>query len=180
MALRRVQSLVNLPYWQPIKLGFNLPLVVTPESQGNAIVTRMPATVAPIQMQLAAQYSETGNNINLIAYLERIPGRALVAGSCTFTLTELTGDGLFQPINTDTLPGTPNAANQWLGVIPAGDVITNVCMGKSTLKIQCVMTRANKTFKKEIYVNHLGIGEAAAWLRTRLNYVEATKKDETS
>jgi hypothetical protein len=175
MALRRVQTLTETTYWQSIQSGFTAPLAV---SAGNSIVTRLNTEITPVEMQLWAQYSESGNNLNLIAYLQRIPGRPIQAGACTFTLTEISGDGVWASVNTDAVIATEDALGRWLAVIPAGDVITNICMGKSTLRIEAVMQRAAQTFKKEIYVNHLGIGEAAAWLRNRMNYVEATKKDE--
>lgn len=175
MALRRTQMLTSTNYWQEVKLAFNSPLAVAP---GTVICTRLETQTKPIEMQLWAQYSESGNNLNLIAYLQRIPGRPIQAGSCTFTLTEISGDGVWAPINTDAVVATEDALGRWLVVIPSSDVITNICMGKSTLRIEAVMQRAAQNFKKEIYVNHLGIGEAAAWLRNRMNYVEATKKDE--
>lgn len=175
MALRRVQMLTETTYWQAIQSGFTAPLAV---SAGNSIVTRLSTERKPIEIQLAAQYSQTGDNINIIAYLQRIVGRPIQAGSCTFTLTEMTGDGVWSPIITDSVVGTEDSFGRWVGVIASNEVITNICMGKSTLRIEAVMQRAAQSFKKEIYVNHLGIGEAAAWLRNRLNYVEATKKDE--
>lgn len=175
MALRRVQMLTETTYWQSIQSGFTAPLAV---SAGNSIVTKLSTERKPIEMQLAAQYSQTGDNINVIAYLQRIPGRPIQAGSCTFTLTEISGDGVWASVNTDSVGATEDALGRWAAVILSGDVITNVCMGKSTLRIEAVMQRAAQSFKKEIYVNHLGIGEAAAWLRNRMNYVEATKKDE--
>jgi hypothetical protein len=167
--------LTSTNYWQEVKLAFNSPLAVAP---GTVICTRLETQTKPIEMQLWAQYSESGNNLNLIAYLQRISGRPIQAGSCTFTLTEISGDGVWAPVNTDAVVATEDALGRWLAVIPSSDVITNICMGKSTLRIEAVMQRAAQSFKKEIYVNHLGIGEAAAWLRNRMNYVEATKKDE--
>ncbi len=177
MALRRAQMLTSTNYWQEVNLAFNLPLAVAPQT---VICTRLSSEVKPIAVQLAAQYSQTGNQINLIAYLERIPGRPIVAASVQFTVTEILGDGTWNPSTTQTVAGTQDLSRRWIAQIPADDVIQNVCMGKSTLKVFAVIQRAGNTYKKEIYVNHLGIGEAAAWLRNRLNYVETTKRDETS
>jgi hypothetical protein len=177
MAIRRVQMLTETTYWQALGFPYGQPLAV---SAGNAIVTRLSTEPRPITVQLAAQYSQTGNQINLIAYLERIPGQVIPAGSVQFTVTEISGNGAWNPATTQTVAGTQDLTRRWIAQIPADDVIQNVCMGKSTLKVFAVIQRAGNTYKKEIYVNHLGIGEAAAWLRNRLNYVEATKRDETS
>lgn len=174
MALRKVQMLTSTDYWQPLGLKFNAPLVVTPQ---NVILTKRDFVQKEIIVQLAAQYSQTGDNINLLAYLQKVPPYVLKAGSCTFTVSELLGDGTWSVVQIDTISATENALFQWTATIPAGDVISNVCMGKSTLKIQASLLQVTKTFKKEIFVNHLGIGEAAQWMRNRLNYVEATKKD---
>jgi hypothetical protein len=162
-------------YWQSLQSGFSAPLAV---SSGNSIVTRLSTERKPIETILAAQYSQTGDEINVIAYLQRIVGRPIQAGSCTFSITELTGDGDWMPVVTDSINGTEDLIGRWVGVIPAGDVITNLCMGKSTLRVKATLQRAGKTFVKEIYVNHLGIGEAASWLRNKVLYLETTKKDE--
>ena len=175
MALRRVQMLTETTYWQSIQSGFSAPLAV---SAGNSIVTRLSTERKPIEIQLAAQYSQTNDNINVIAYLQRIVGRPIQAGSCTFTLTEMTGDGVWSPIITDSVVGTEDSFGRWVGVIAANDVITNLCMGKSTLRVKAVLQRAGKTYSKDIYVNHLGIGEAMGFFRTRILQIETGKKDE--
>ena len=175
MALRRAQMLTSTNYWQEVNLAFNLPLAVAPQT---VICTRLSSGVNPIAVQLAAQYSQTNDNLNVMAYLQRVVGRPIQAGSCTFSLTEIAGDGTWSAVNTDTVSGTEDAIGRWVGVIPSGDVITNLCMGKSTLRVKATLQRAGKTFVKEIYVNHLGIGEAASWLRNKVLYLETTKKDE--
>jgi len=167
--------LTSTDYWQEVKLAFNASLVVTPN---NVICTRLSSQLKPISLQLWAQYSQTGDNLNVIAYLQRGAGRPIKAGSCSLTLAELSGDGTWSEINSDSVVATEDSLSQWVAIIPASDVITNPCEGKSTVKITAVMQRAAQTFKKEIYLNHLGIGEAAAWLRNRMNYVETTKKDD--
>jgi hypothetical protein len=177
MALRRAQMLTSTNYWQEVNLAFNLPLAVAPQT---VICTRLSSGVNPISVQLAAQYSQTGNEINLLAYLERLLGQPMLAASAQFAVTELLGDGSWNPLTTETISGTQDMALRWIAQIPAGDVIQNICMGKSTLKVQVVIQRVGKTYKKEIYVNHLGIGEAAAWLRNKTNYLETAKKDEQS
>jgi hypothetical protein len=175
MALRRVQMLTETPYWQSLGFPYGQPLAVT---EGNAIVTRLSTEPRPVTVQLAAQYSQSGDNLNLIAYLERIPGVVIQAGSAQFVLTELSGDGSWTAGMTDSIIGTIDALGRLTASLPAQDVITNLCMGKSTLKVQVIMQRAGKSYKKEIYVNHLGIGEAAAWLKNKVNFLETTKKDE--
>lgn len=167
--------LTETDYWQSLGFPYGRPLAV---SAGNAIVTRLSTEPRPVTVQLAAQYSQTGDDLNLVAYLERIPGVLIQAGSAQFTLTELSGDGAWTAGMTDSVAGTVDALGRWTASLPAEDVITNLCMGKSTLKVQVIMQRAGKTYRKEIYVNHLGIGEAAAWMRNKLNFIEATKKDE--
>jgi hypothetical protein len=178
MALRYVEMLTNTNYWQPLRLKFNAPVVVTPQAQGNQILARREFIQKETQVQLAAQYSQTGDSINLIAYLQKVSPYVLKAGSCTFTVSELLGDGTWSAAQTDIISGTENLFGEWTAIVPAGDLISNVCMGKSTLKIKASLVQVNKTFTKEIFVNHLGIGEAAQWMRNRLNYVEATKRDE--
>lgn len=175
MALRRVQMLTETTYWQSIQSGFTAPLAV---SAGNSIVTKLSTERKPIEIMLAAQYSETGDNINVIAYLQRIVGRPIQAGSCTFSLTEMTGDGTWSAVNTDAVSGTEDSIGRWVGVISAGDVITNLCMGKSTLRVKATLQRAGRTFTKDIYVNHLGIGDAMGFFRTRILQIETGKKDE--
>lgn len=175
MALRRTQMLTSTNYWQEVKLAFNSPLAVAP---GTVICTRLEAQTKPIEMQLWAQFSETMDNINVIAYLQRVPGRIIPAGSCTFSLTEFSGDGTWTPVNNDSVVGTQDSMERWVGVIPASDVITNICMGKSTLRVKAVLQRAGKTYSKDIYVNHLGIGEAMGFFRTRILQIETGKKDE--
>jgi hypothetical protein len=64
----------------------------------------------------------------------------------------------------DSVAGTQDALGRWVGSIPAEDVIANLCMGKST-RVQVIMQRTGKTHRREIGVNHLGIGEAASWMR---------------
>ena len=175
MALRRAQMLTSTNYWQEVNLAFNLPLAVAPQT---VICTRLSSGVNPISVQLAAQYSETGDNLNVMAYLQRVVGRPIQAGSCTFSLTEITADGTWSAVNTDTVLGTEDAIGRWVGVIPAGDVITNLCMGKSTLRVKATLQRAGKTFTKDIYVNHLGIGEAMGFFRNKILHIETGKKDE--
>ena len=175
MALRRAQMLTSTNYWQEVNLAFNLPLAVAPQT---VICTRLSSGVNPISVQLAAQYSQTGDNLNVVAYLQRVVGRPIQAGSCTFSLTEITGDGTWSAVNTDTVLGTEDAIGRWVGVIPAGDVITNLCMGKSTLRVKATLQRAGKTFTKDIYVNHLGIGEAMGFFRNKILHIETGKKDE--
>lgn len=167
--------LTSTDYWQEVKLAFNAPLAVTPN---NVICTRFSSELRPIEMQLWAQFSETMDNINIIAYLQRSPGRIIPAGSCTFSLTEFSGDGTWMPVNGDSVIGTQDSMERWVGVIPASDVITNICMGKSTLRIKATMQRSGKPFVKDIYVNHLGIGEAMSFFRNKILHIEAGKKDE--
>lgn len=167
--------LTETPYWQSIQSGFSAPLAV---SEGNSILTKLSTEQKFIEVKLAAQYSQTGNNLNIIAYLQRIVGRPIQAASCAFTVTEVTGDGAWAPIGTESLLGTEDAMGRWVGIIPAGDVITNLCMGKSTLRIKAVLQRAGKTFTKDIYVNHLGIGEAMSFFRNKILHIETGKKDE--
>jgi hypothetical protein len=167
--------LTSTNYWQEVNLAFNLPLAVAPQT---VICTRLSSGVNPISVQLAAQYSETGDNLNVMAYLQRVVGRPIQAGSCTFSLTEITADGTWSAVNTDTVLGTEDAIGRWVGVIPAGDVITNLCMGKSTLRVKATLQRAGKTFTKDIYVNHLGIGEAMGFFRNKILHIETGKKDE--
>jgi hypothetical protein len=177
--MRFVEMLTNTNYWQPLGLSFNAPLVITPQSHGNVICTsRRSLEKKEIQVQLAAQYSQSGDNINLIAYLQKVSPYVLKAASCTFTVSELLGDGTWSVVQTDTVAGVENLSYQWTATLPASDAIANVCMGKSTLKVQASLLQRGKTFTKEIFVNHLGIAEAAQWMRNRLNYVEATKRDE--
>lgn len=175
MGLRRAQMLTSTNYWQEVKLAFNSPVAVTPN---NVICTRFSSELQPIEMQLWAQYSETMDNINVIAYLQRVPGRIIPAGSCTFSLTEFSGDGTWMPVNGDSVIGTQDLMERWVGIIPASDVITNICMGKSTIRVKAVLQRAGKTYSKDIYLNHLGIGEAMSFFRNKILQIETGKKDE--
>lgn len=175
MSLRRVQMLNNTEYLQSLRLNFNAPLVVV---NNNLICIKRDFEKKEIQVQIAAQYSQNGDNINLIAYLQKSSPFTIKASSCVFTISELVGDGTWNVIQTDVINGSENSEFKWTATISASSVISNVCMGKSTLKIQAKIIKINKSYANEIFINHLGLAEAAHWMRNKLNYLEAIKKDE--
>lgn len=162
-------------YWQAINLAFNKPLAVSPV---NAICVKLSSGPSPTEVQLAAQYSQSGDNVNIIAYLQRIPGRPIKAGACTFSVSEMTGNGLWNPVSTGSFIASEDSLNRWTVIIPASTVISNLCMGKSTLKIIASLMRQSKTYTKEIYVNHLGVADAMAYFRNKIQVLETSKKDE--
>ena len=169
MAIRRVQMLTETTYWQSLGFSYGQPLAI---SAGNAIVTKLATETNPIVVQLAAQYSQTGDQISIIAYLQRIPGRVIPAGSVQFIVTESSEDGLWNPTTTQIVVGTQDLTHRWIAQIPAGNVV-----GNTTLKIQAVIQQTGKTYRKEIYVNHLGIYGSFFRLSQEVDFLGITKKD---
>ena len=178
MGFRRVKMLTNGDYWQPLRLSSNTPLVLTLGAQFNNVIYRFGEDLKPIEVQVAAQYSETGDNLNFIAYLQRNPGSPIAAGSCSFSIDQMTGDGLWASISNDVLTGTEDNEGRWTSIVPAADVITNLCMGKTTLRVRATLQRASKVYRREVFINHLGIGEAASFFRSKILRLETFKKDE--
>lgn len=170
--------LSNGHYWQPLGLVANAPIVITPQHQFNSIIYRFGFELEPIKIQIWAKYSDSGDQLNFIAYLERVAGRPINSGSCSLAVYQVSGNNLWSDVSVDVVIPTKDSQNRWLASVNASDVITNLCMGKTTLRVVATMTRGLKTFKKEIYVNHLGIADAAAYFRSKILRLEAFKKDE--
>jgi hypothetical protein len=178
MATRRVKILTSGSWWQPIKLSASFPTMAALGPQFNCIMTRLGADVAPIGVQLAAQYSEAGDQLNFIAYLQRVPGRPMNAASCSFSVDQMTGDGLWAQVSTDAIAGVKDATNRFIATVPAANIITDLCMGKTTLRVQAEILRLGKRYRQETFINHLGIAEAASYFRQKILRLEAFKKDE--
>lgn len=184
MANRRIRSTLNNKYVQPLKLATDRKLVITPNCDYNSIlftVKHKSGSNKVINQLLWAKFnSNTFDGINLITGISKEnSNRFLNSGSCNFNIYDISLDDnftetfLYNTVGTALPDGrfkaTATQAN--LGILTELD-------GERTLAIESIITRGTKTYKKKIYLNHLGVYESIFQLRQAVDFLDITKLDE--
>lgn len=130
-------------------------------------------------VKLAAKFNEnTFNNIQIAAYLYDSKNNAISSiASCQFDVFKVSPpdwtENYIISLNGFMLPNGYFYVNQNISSFGPIDFF-----GGDTLMIQATIVRLGITYRERIYVNHLGMFDNVTRLRSDVEFLEVTKKDE--
>jgi hypothetical protein len=182
MATRRVRSTVNNSYVQPLKLRMGRKMVITPSASYNSILfTQNHRAHNPVlsNVRIWAKFNtSTFDGIQMIAWLEDKDKEVTTTASCEFKVYYIdTTNNWNQTLiftGSGTASGTRWVASPNQAALGSGNILD----GERTLMIEANLTRWGEAFKNTVYVNHLGVYDSILRLRSDVEFLEITKKDE--
>jgi hypothetical protein len=182
MATRRVRSTVNNSYVQPLKLRMGRKMVITPSASYNSILFTQKHRANNASLDEAKVWAKfnTGSfdGIQLIAWVENKDKNVIASASCEFKVYYIDTTNNWNQTLIFTGSGTASG-NRWVAspnqvALGSGNVLD----GERTLMIEANVTRWGDTYKNTVYVNHLGVYDSILRLRSDVEFLEISKKDE--
>lgn len=178
MANRRIRVLTHNEDIQGLKLGAQNSLLVQ-KSEDQAILFRYyrkpPTYAANVWAKFA---SDDLNGIHLMGYLQKNNDDIIHAANCTFKIYEISTTSTWAETLRATVSGVAQPDGKFTADIPQATLNPTELDGEITLAIEMTLKRFNRTYKKKIYVNHLGVYDSIIRLRQAVDFLFITKKDE--
>jgi len=182
MARTRYKLTINNNYVQPLKLGINSNLVITPNVNYNSVLfssrhERLPKILSTKVFLWAKFSSDNFDGINCLSKLLKNE-KEISAENCTISVFSIENNNTWQEtlLNTKVINLQQNVFKIDFSQNELG--INTELLGETTFKLECSITRLGKTFKKVIYLNHLGVYESVFKLQQDVDFLFVTKKDE--
>jgi hypothetical protein len=182
MATRRIKSTLNNHYVQPLKFCTKTPLIITPSSSYNSILLTKKhksciLSTANKEMILWAKFKTLDfDGINLIAFINK-ENKKKTIGSCNFKLFSVsTDDNWDEVLIHEELVTNPGKSAKLH--IPQAILGSFELDGEFTVSVEAEIKIRDKTYKKKIYVNHLGVYDSIFRLQQDVEFLDITKVDE--
>jgi len=181
MASRRVKGTNNNTYTQSLKIGICKPLILTSGVDYNSLLFTKKHKACPpneVDITLWAKFaSDTFDGIHLIAFLEK-DNFLLTPGSCTFNIYRVNTDSSWTETFLYSTTGSLSGKKMIASATQANLGATADLDGELTLAVEALISRAGKSFKRKVYVNHLGVYDSIFRLRQDVEFLDITKVDE--
>lgn len=122
--------------------------------------------------------SQDMTGIDVLGFIRRHDRELANCHSCSFSLYSISKNSAWNESFILTKTGVKNSLNQWTINFTKAEIGLDLCCADVTFKIQASFLRLGKTYRKTIYVNHLGISESVCFAHNKIQFLELTKKDE--
>lgn len=120
--------------------------------------------------------AENFDGIQLIGFLNK-NSEIISSANCTFTINTVSIDDLWTETIVTTVPGV-NVDNRFIVAVPSSSFGFLDLDGEVTLSVEMSIERMGITYKKKIYVNHMGIYDSIFRLKQDVEFLDITKVDE--
>jgi len=182
MATRRIKSTLNNHYVQPLKFCTQNPLVLTPSAYYNSVLLTKKHRSCALQFNdqdlvVWAKFKTVDfDGINLIAFINKNDKKKQI-GSCRFKVYSIsTDDNWDETLIFDSTIISPGPSAKLH--VPQVDLDPLELDGEFTMSVEAEIVVRNKSYKKKIYVNHLGVYDSIFRLRQEVEFLDITKVDE--
>lgn len=166
--------------WQVLKRDVNKRYLVNQSKKVQMLFGPFSAfTQGTRVVKLAGEFdTQDFSSIRLAAYLYNTDfGSIDNAGSCTFKIYRVTTPNWTEELLV-TVPGIFTSNAYFFADVNLSSLVPAELDGDSTLMVEVVLTRLSKTFRDRLYVNHLGVYDSIARLRSDVQFLDLTKLDE--
>ncbi len=180
--MRRVRGTINNDYVQPLKLGISDRLVVSPNNSYNSILlrnTHRPFDPNLYDLELWGKFDTNDfDGIHIHGALMR-GSETRSLGSCAFDIHKVAIDSTWNETLLYQGAGSVLSDGSFgLSVTQSNLGSSNIMDGELTLAIYATAVRGTRTYKKKIYLNHLGTYDSIIRLRNKVKFLEIIKKDD--
>jgi hypothetical protein len=181
MATRRVRPTVASKYVQPLKLRMHNKAVVTLGVDYNSILftkNHQKGDWRKPDIVLFAKFNSTAfQGINFLASISAEDDFIFSLASCTFKIYSVKPETNWVPVLLHTVNGT-QSQKRWTATLTQSDIGATEVDGDNVFLIEALLVKWNTTFKKRVYLNHLGIFDNLTRLKQTSDLLLVTKLDD--
>jgi hypothetical protein len=173
--VRKVRHLESCEYISPIGQKTGQLISLSSKYQSTVEKTTRNGLNQNVVLKLHAQFdSDLMNGIRVIAFMSNDKK----ISSCVISSISLfrVSTNWVETFVTSVVPVESNGV--FTAYIDQSMLGSNELSGAETYLIDCTATRRNKTFRKKVYFNHLGIFDSVFRLKQEVEFLDLTKVDE--
>lgn len=175
MATRRVKSTTNTNYIQSLKVDCINDYLTN--NYSSVLFSKKHKGEEFISPKLTIQFDSNNlDGIHICGYLSK-DFAVKTAASCSLNIYQISNDGLCTKTLITSVLGI-ESNKMFKKSLTSIELAPVELSGDVTLLIEATFLRRDKTFKKSIYVNHLGIFDSFFRLKQHVDFIDLTKVDE--
>jgi hypothetical protein len=181
MSARRIRFTLNNKYTQPLKIRMANKIVLTLGADYNSILFTKRHKGYDLQnpnIVLTAKFNSTAfEGVNILAFMENADGYIYSIGSCVFKIYSVNPQTNWVPILLYTATATQNQ-KRWLTTLTQANIGSTELNGDNSFLIEATLAKWGRTFKKRVYLNHLGIFDNLTRLKQQSDLLLISKLDD--